>query len=790
MFKLWLNKIWPYLVILTVVLSFFYPVFKDNKVPIPADNIVGIYYPWLDYKWPGFPYGVPVKNPIASDVVSFTFPMQTLGIDLIKTGQLPLWNPFILAGTPLMANFQSATFSIVNVVYLFLPKIDAWTLQIILQPILGATFLFLLLKYLKRSTIASVIGALIYPFSGFMMIWLEWNGHSLVAAFFPLVILLTLKLLDTQKILYGVLLSVVLALQIFSGYPQIIIYEYIAIFLMLIFVERKSLWSGKIVLLILSFSLGIGMAAIQIIPGFELVNQSQRETEVIENDWALLGSHSVITFIAPDYFGNHTTYNYWGPADYNQATGFSGAVAIALATLGILTSRKERGVKYGVLFIALALINAFDNPLSRAIHQSSFLSSQAAIPHRILVLSNLGIAILAGFGLDVLLSKGGKILDLIKALSFPLLILCIYSFVSLVIFFYPALYPDQTVEINTVKSNMLIGLRNLSFTLTILFATAILFMFSHKFNRYKKISVILIGLLVVVELFRFGWKFTPFSPKQIIFPSTPVLDFLQKQTPPFRVSANEVIPINLMMPYKIETVEGYDAVYSLRFSKFISAVNLSNKPMGRYGLVENTTSKLLNLVNMKYVLALKREEDGTISQLGSINKKYQNNNFKKVFEDSSVVVLENTAALPRVSMFYQWEVGQDDKTLEVLASNFPLDQKLILTEQPGIESKPGKSMVDLSNYTNSNRIKVTTDQPGLLFIANSWYPGWKALVDGKVEQIIRVDYTFMAVPISSGQHTVTLEYKPNSFEIGKEISLFSFLVTMIFLLFGLRKSKI
>ena len=72
---------------------------------------------------------------------------------------------------------------------------------------------------------------------------------------------------------------------------------------------------------------------------------------------------------------------------------------------------------------------------------------------------------------------------------------------------------------------------------------------------------------MIFELFRFGWKYTPFSQPHIVFPTTPVLKFLQSQPKPFRVTGNSVVPVNMRTPYKLESLEGYETIHSLRVSK-------------------------------------------------------------------------------------------------------------------------------------------------------------------------------------------------------------------------------
>jgi len=111
-----LLRFWPLLTILTVWLILFSPVFLKKLLPIPADIICGVYYPWLDYKW-GYSVGVPVKNPLISDIPSILYPWRSFVVDELKAGRWPLWNPFYFIGMPLLANFQSAVFSYVNIFF-------------------------------------------------------------------------------------------------------------------------------------------------------------------------------------------------------------------------------------------------------------------------------------------------------------------------------------------------------------------------------------------------------------------------------------------------------------------------------------------------------------------------------------------------------------------------------------------------------------------------------------------------------------------------------------------------
>ncbi|MDO8638556.1 MAG: YfhO family protein [Candidatus Daviesbacteria bacterium] len=776
-----LKSFLPILVIFAIVAVFFYPVWLQGKIPLPGDFVVGVYYPWLDYKWAGYEVGVPVKNPITTDVVSFIFPMQMFAISQLKEGIVPLWNNLILTGTPLMANFQSAPFSPTNFLYFILPKLSAWSWQIFFQPLLAAIFLYLLLREIGRSKLAAIAGGIFFSFAGFMTIWLEWNGHSLVAAAFPLVIFLSIKFLVKEKAWAGLLLPVTLCLQIFSGYPQIILYEFLSLLLLIVIIDFKLLFNfRKMISFGFLILIGLGLAGVQLLPGSELLSNSQRSVETVLNRWAFLPWQLIITFFAPDYFGNHSTYNYWGSADYTLTTGFVGVVVGVLASLGLLFYFKNIYVQFALSLSLISLFIALPNPISIAFKEAGFLGLQAASAHRALILFNLGFAILAAFGVDALLEQKLTLGKISRALYLPGITLLTYFLVTGIIFYffqYHFLLNDESLKF---LANLKVALRNLILPLILLTASGVILLLHYKFSSHGRIKLILVICLIILgvgELFRFGWKFTPFSPPETVFPTTPIIEFLQKQDH-YRVMAEDVIPINFLMNYQIETVEGYDAVYPIRYAKFLGVLNsgdVSASPMGRYGSVSNVNSPLLPLANAKYILALKKDLSGKPDPQGNLPAKFKQSFLRPVFSDRSVVVLENTRVLPRAVMFYDWQVEKDEQKALSFLLKLDLSKKLIIDTEMEFSPKVGQGITELIKDTpNQKKIFVSTNQPGLLFISNIFYPGWKAYVDGKLTSIIAADYTFMAIPITtSGDHQILINYDPSSFEWGKIISLVS-----------------
>ncbi|OGY11705.1 MAG: hypothetical protein A3H88_01050 [Candidatus Blackburnbacteria bacterium RIFCSPLOWO2_02_FULL_44_9] len=780
-----LNKTWPFILLASIVTVFFYPVFLENKIPLPGDFVVGAYYPWLDYKW-GFPVGVPVKNPITTDVVSFIYPMQMLAIDLLKNGEWPLWNPYILGGTPLLANFQSAPFSPTNFVYWLFDRLTAWSVQIMLQHLLAGTFTYLLLVHWKIKKLPAVIGATIFAFSGFNMVWSQWNGHALAAAFIPLLLLLEDKWLQSGKISNLILFPTVLAIQIYSGYPQVVLYTALSIILLFLWrFEKSKKYLIKAVMLGVAGLFGLGLAAPQILPGAELLSLSQREVEPHPYEWAFLPWIKTITFLAPDFFGNHATQNYWGPQDYTSNTGFVGVVAATLACAGILHS-KNKNKRFAIVLLCISLILSFPTPVSIFFWKTGVFGLQAASAHRALVLFNLGIAILAGFGANTLIAK--KISPL-KTFLLPTVLLLFFLTVSAFLYVHgPFNLPEAPDSFNILtqeKSQYRTGLRNLAYPTLILLLSFPLITIANKYRPAKKHLLPILLLITCAELFKPGWKFTPFSPRNIIFPNTPVLEFLKNQEKPFRTTGSRVIPINMRMPYKIETLEGYDAVYPLEISQFIAAVTSGRSgtsPVGRYGTIGDETTRVLDLVNVKYNLVIKRNKKNEPSPTGEIPSAFTSDKLTPVFEDGSVAVLKNTNVLPRAFMVYNWVKVDGPEALDVFMDpTFPIDKKIVLADDSSITTKPQPSnKVGAVSYTknteNESVLIVETEQDGLLFISDTYYPGWKAVIDGERNSILRANFAFRAIPIPKGEHTIRMTYESSSFFNGIKIGIISALL--------------
>jgi uncharacterized membrane protein YfhO len=85
----------------------------------------------------------------------------------------------------------------------------------------------------------------------------------------------------------------------------------------------------------------------------------------------------------------------------------------------------------------------------------------------------------------------------------------------------------------------------------------------------------------------------------------------------------------------------------------------------------------------------------------------------------------------------------------------------------------------LQDTPNGVTIRAVLDAPGYLVLADTWYPGWRATVDGEPAELLRANYAFRAVRLEAGEHTVEMVYRPTSVLVGGALSLAATAVIVI-----------
>jgi len=159
--------------------------------------------------------------------------------------------------------------------------------------------------------------------------------------------------------------------------------------------------------------------------------------------------------------------------------------------------------------------------------------------------------------------------------------------------------------------------------------------------------------------------------------------------------------------------------------------------------------------------------------------------------DKEVKVYRNTHALPRAFVVNRAEVASgmeeafaimeranfDPAQVAVIEGDLPAAQLAVLTN--GQET--GDSTVQITNYQDDQvTIRVETQRPGVLVLGDTYYPGWKAYVDGDETPIYPTNVALRSVYLEAGEHEVRFVYSPASFKLGVLISGLSLLALVAY----------
>lgn len=313
-----------------------------------------------------------------------------------------------------------------------------------------------------------------------------------------------------------------------------------------------------------------------------------------------------------------------------------------------------------------------------------------------------------------------------------------------------------------------------------------------KNEKLKPTSAILIlGLFIIPDMWRVGRNYINedafVSEKQFdnrLKPTTVDREILQDSDLNYRVIDLSVNPwTDGRTAYFHKSIGGHHAAKLQRYQDLIeNALSpetqkmnglLTQGPQGIMVAPNNAaTIPVLNMLNMKYVIFKPEQSGGFATNPNACGNAW----FVSDVEFKSTPQEEMNAI-----------------------KSFNPNQTAIVSEAYAevISSKNiGKSNANIRMMSfEPNRVVYQSSNPseGLAVFSEVFYEnGWKAYVDGKEQQIIRADYVLRALLLPSGDHEITMEFKPDSHELGSSISLAGSILMVLFaggLLYMNRKSE-
>ena len=807
-----LLRLAPYLFLLGLFVIFFYPIFF-GKIPLPFDALVGAYYPWHDYKW-GYLVGVPFKNIALSDVFSQLYPWRILSIEAFRHGQWPLWNPYSLSGTPLLANWQSAPFYPLNLLLLALGDVWGWTLLIVSQPVLSALFMYMYLKQIGVRVLGRLIGAVTFTFSGFMITFMQYATIGQIMLWLPLQLYLIEKFVRTNKYRYLSLYSLSFFPVLTGGsfqpafYALGVSFSYALIRIFLVFRKNFHL----LLLLLIFIVLGISTAAIQLVPTLELYKYSIRlfDINIVGYQYGILPLRNIITFLSPDFFGNPATNNYFGLLQYQETSGYFSVVALILVILAILRFRKNIYFSYFTALFFLSLVFAFNNPLSRLVYQLNVPGLSSGYASRLLMLTSFSASVLAALGSGAIVYK--KVLKINGVLLF--IMITLFSIIV-----YGSNFSSNKFSViysffNIIEQEHLrIAMRNMILPMgisSIYFAAVILLRHTRKYRKNfrrlvrhnNNVFLVITLVLISIDLIRFGLKFTPFSPVEMTNLSTPVIEYLKKNTGYHRIEREwgPVLPPNTWIYSRLSSPSGYDPLALLSYAMWYrmcqgsqplgQADSLSNK-FTRYLEENKYDSPCLDIFGVKYLVAIKRNKQDSYDTNGVyFNQLIPLEKFKEVFSDGTTAVLENTSVLPRVILYDRYFIEpKASDAQQKIYWDLDFRKDIVINREPlfSDHAVSNADTADIAKYLpNEVTVRTNTHHAAFLLLTDTYYPGWKVFLDNIESPLIIADGIYKGVEVPEGKHNIIFKYHPSSFNIGMVSSIVACLTLLLLILYEKR----
>lgn len=735
--------------------------------------MIAEYNPWKTYSYLGYNPGSYPNKAQYFDVLRQLYPWKTFSINSLKQGNLPLWNPYNFSGTPLLANIQSAVFYPFNILYFLLPQISTWSLLVFLQPFLASFFTFLYARKIGVSRIGSAFSAASFAFSSFMTVWLEYNTIGQVILWLPLILLSIENLIiDKSKSfsIWSLILTFSLVASLFGGHIQIFIYLFVFSFI------YSFIRGGKSGFLLILFLLPLGLGAVQLIPSLELIGQAARSSHLYSDiiHKILIQPWQLAMMFVPDFFGNPATRNYLISDTYIGKVTSVGLVPLLFVLLAIFR-KKNQFIKFFLWTSFFILLFVTLNPFTYFLYKFKIPFISDSAPTLSIFLLCFSFSILSGFGVDSFREENWAFK---KYLYWILPIVAIFS----ALWFSLLLIPHNFVSI---------ALRNLAYSTAILAISLIIIFFTILNSRLKVMILICLLILATFDLWRSFQKFNPFVAKELAYPSVSVIDFLSNNAGVNRIwgyrAAN--IDANFATKYSIFSPEGYDPLYPKRYGEFIQSskegyLATQFTDQTRSDAILNFGKKeALDLLGVKYVLD--RDENASTQDTFPIDQ------FSLIYQKDGWKIFENKKALPRVFLASDYRVAKNPSEFEKIffAKDFDSIKTIILEKEIDADlNKEGKNSAQLLSYA-PNEIRISTNADGnrLLFLSDTYYPGWKAYVDGRKTEVYRADYAFRTAVIPAGHHVIVFLYDPLSFKIGYAVSFLS--IGLLIILLTVRKRQ-
>ncbi len=682
------------------------------------------------WPWAAHPTGYSDAYP-QSDAADTIYPWSVFAAQVYRHGEIPLWNPFSLGGTPFLTNGLGMSIYPPRVLLLVLVSpIWAHDLLLFLHVFASGLAMFTLLRVLHSSFLAAMLSGIAWMFSSYLFAWLQLEYVVVLGVCLPLSLLLVRLASDRRSWWSAVAAGGTLGLATLgtglqlAGPLGLTVGTYACALAIRDLLGALSAASargreiaGALLRPVLMGVTAVGVAAPIAFPTLMLSRQLGRNPiplDVLEDSAVPLRVFVRAAF-PPEVPPTE--------ALLNGGAVFVGTASVGLALIGLVSRRP--GWVLGAAITLGTLLVCTGTPLDvipyNVVPGFQYLTRLG----RMLVFWCFGIALLAGLGLDALLRLSSRQ----RRLSSLPTVACVLASVGIVSVAY------QTMTV----------------------ARALNPPFQPRDTRYLYPVTPAIAALTADRDQRRATQ-----PQRIL---------------PLRVNAPALYASHAML-FGIESGAGYESVVmgrTVNIWRVIAgerAATVSASPLASSFIPSYSPSDvrydLLPRVGITTIYAPPDVSSDPVwrqrhaSPL-SLQQRYSG-------PDGSVFTIRFAA--PRGFVVYRTK--RVENAAAALASyttpGFPYRTTVLLEGKASYTTRSHDATptpaIPVRRSINSSEWVVQARQPGYFVLLDTWAPGWKATVDGESVAVQRANYAFRAVAVPAGRSVVRLDYEPPGLGMG------------------------
>lgn len=708
-------------------------------------------------------------NPLLRDVTYQIQPWLLFTRRELRAGRLPGWNPFQFAGSPFWGNGQSAPLFPLHLLFAALPLQLGFVLLPWLRLVIGGCGVWMLGRELDLGPPAALLAALSFALAGMpvsfalfpmgnalaLVPWVLWAVERLAAA----------ATSSSSTGLAGVTtagplataiagLAVAAGLQLLAGHPETAAHT--ALLSLLYLAVRGAARQGAAFLGWAAGWLGgAALAAVQLLPLALLLPATARWQGAAAGDEPPLRLllEQPLRLVLPELYGHPAHGTWWGPFNYSATAVYAGALALPLAAAGLARCRRDRR------WLALAVTAAF--AFAAAYHWPGVRDLLSALPvigraahHRLLFGVELGAALLAGAGCDEWLAGRGRGVLAGGAAAAALLAAAW------------ALHRGAWAAHGLLRTEA-------GWTAAVA-AAVVLLALSLRLDRGWRFRLApLLPALALCDLLAAHGAINPGLPLARLYPPTGAVRFLARQ--PGRVAGTgEALRPNAAMVYGLYDLRGDDPVklvsYEAVYRRFAAGDPVYFQPITQW------SSPWLDRLGLRWVVAGPGEAPRAAD-------------WRLAYAGADARVYERPAALPLV----RWAPPAAAASAGSAAAGAgsppaPAAGDAVLAARAAPAAGLAAGLTVMRREPGRWEIGWHSAEPRLLVVAESWAPGWRALVDGQPRPVEAAGGALLGVRLGPGAGRAELRYRPPGLLAGAWISAAALLVLVVMASTRVRRS--